>query len=632
MKKSAKITSKIVFISCFIALLSVLIVSGLVTTLFIDFVDSLREEETHTGVMVLDSEIKAETENMADIAKIISASGNMTPPVIQTMWEKNTKNPDYSGAYVLTSGRMIWNTENFALGEELLKQISKGISGIVSDGGRLYAVATCNVGVSGTVIACSDLSSTAIVDRVREKTGSDVTIYLNGKSYNTTLEADEKRLTGIQMTAAVKETVSKGEVYIGKEKLSGRGFYVNYTPLTDFNGEIVGAMFSGCATERSDRQLNMTVFIEIIAAVAVSAAAAFVITFVMNKLVKKPVGEVVKMCRELTAGELNSSDSAFPFVGDEIGEIAQQLTAAKHTLRNIVADISNVLEKMGTGDFTAQPTIDYVGEFVRINHSFGNIKTTLGDIITNINSSANDVMAGAAQMADGSQLLAEGTTKQATAVDELSSTVNEISDNIAKTAENSSKAAELSTDCAQQIIRQGEEMQNMLDAMDLITKHSEEIGNVIRTIEDIAFQTNILALNAAIEAARAGEAGKGFAVVADEVGNLASKSAESASSTKSLISATTEAVKHGAEIADKTAEALHRVTELSQESAKFVAEISTAAEQQAQAVNQVTIGIEQISQVISTNSATAEQSAASCEELSAQARLLKEQVDKLRIR
>ena len=139
-------------------------------------------------------------------------------------------------------------------------------------------------------------------------------------------------------------------------------------------------------------------------------------------------------------------------------------------------------------------------------------------------------------------------------------------------------------------------MERMLEAMDQIEKQSEAISEVIKSIEDIAFQTNILALNAAIEAARAGEAGKGFAVVADEVRNLASKSAESANSTRELISSTINAVQNGSGIAKQTAETL-----------------------------------EQISQVIATNSATAEESAASCEELSAQSRLLQEQVGKLRV-
>lgn len=632
MKRATSIGTKVTFISCVVTIVAALMMSGLVTSVFMTLVNELRGSETNSGVRILEAELNTETESMVDLAKIVSASGNMTPAVLQTTWDRNAKRESYSGAYVLSSGDTIWSTENFHLSDSVLKSVSSGLSGVVVEGGKMYIVASCKVGVSGTVIACSDLSNEYFVDDVKQKTDAEITIFCENKRFSTTLLNEQgKRNIGTEMNAAIWEQVKDGSVYIGSTTILGVNYYVNYTPLEDINGEIVGAYFAGYSTTDSDRQLMISIFIEIGVLAVVCALAALLISKEMKRLIKKPVNEVVKICEQLSSGTLDMPDTQFKFHGDEMGEIADKLTDAKHKLYSYVNDISSVLERMGSGDFSAQPSVEYLGNFEKITVSFGNIKETLTEIIMNMNSSANDVMAGAQQMADGSQLLADGTTKQATAVDELSSTINDISGNITKTAENSAKASELSTECAEKIIRQGEEMQNMLNAMDLIKRHSEEIGNVIRTIEDIAFQTNILALNASIEAARAGEAGKGFAVVADEVGNLASKSAESANSTKALISATAEAVKNGAEIADKTAEALRAVTELSQESARVVAEISSAAEQQSHAVNQVTIGIEQISQVISTNSATAEQSAASCEELSAQAKILKDQVDKLHV-
>lgn len=401
--------------------------------------------------------------------------------------------------------------------------------------------------------------------------------------------------------------------------------------MKDINGSIVGAYFAGYSTAETDKELASAITISALVLVALCAVAAVLLFITMRKLVKKPVAEVVQICGQLSSGALDSPDSDFRFAGDEMGEIAEKLTKAKRNLHSIVGDISRVLSSMSEGDFSAQPGMDYMGNFDEINHSFRLIQETLSGIIRNINGASADVTAGAQQMADGAQLLAEGTTKQATAADELSSTIAEISDNIAKTAENANKASDISTSCADQIIAQGREMNEMLAAMDQIQQQSNAISEVIKTIEDIAFQTNILALNAAIEAARAGEAGKGFAVVADEVRNLASKSAESANSTKALISSTIEAVENGSGIAHKTSDTMRDVIKLSQESANIVADISAAAEQQSEAVKQVSVGIEQISQVIATNSATAEQSAASCEELSAQARILKEQIDRLKI-
>ena len=174
-------------------------------------------------------------------------------------------------------------------------------------------------------------------------------------------------------------------------------------------------------------------------------------------------------------------------------------------------------------------------------------------------------------------------------------------------------------------------MTNMLTAMEVIRYKSTKISEIIKTIEDIAFQTNILALNASVEAARAGAAGKGFAVVADEVRNLATKSQEAANNTNALISDTVKAVNQGAELAQRTADIMVEVIAQTQQTNDIIGEINTAAAAQAEAVTQVSLGISDISGVISQNSATAEETAASCQELASQSNLLKSQVDMFKV-
>jgi methyl-accepting chemotaxis protein len=253
-------------------------------------------------------------------------------------------------------------------------------------------------------------------------------------------------------------------------------------------------------------------------------------------------------------------------------------------------------------------------------------------MFTYINESADQVSSGAGQVSSAAQALSQGATEQASSIQQLSASITEIAGEVNKNAYDASTANTLSLQASAEVERGNEHMKKMTSAMSDISDSSNEIGKIIKTIEDIAFQTNILSLNAAVEAARAGVAGRGFAVVADEVRNLANKSAEAAKNTTALIESSIQAVKSGTKIANETATSLNAIIEGTKKTAELVGEISKASNNQATSINQITLGVDQISAVVQTNSATSEESAATSEELSAQAQALKSMLSALKLK
>lgn len=289
-------------------------------------------------------------------------------------------------------------------------------------------------------------------------------------------------------------------------------------------------------------------------------------------------------------------------------------------------------DEIANGNLDVNITVDTEDEVGNLGSAFRRMTNTINDIMTNINAASEQVAAGAKQVSDSSMALSQGATEQASSVEELSASIEEISSQTKLNADNANEANELAETTKTDAVVGNDEMQMMLKAMDEINESSTNISNIIKVIDDIAFQTNILALNAAVEAARAGQHGKGFAVVAEEVRNLAARSANAAKETTSMIEGSIKKVNDGTKIATDTADALNKIVENISKVATLVGDIAVASNEQASGISQINQGILQVSDVIQTNSATSEESAAASEELSSQAERLKEQVERFQLK
>ena len=369
--------------------------------------------------------------------------------------------------------------------------------------------------------------------------------------------------------------------------------------------------------DTSIRVRNMLLIVAILLSVA-AIVIAVILALMLIRAIVPPIREIQKGMEEIEAGNLNVQlkyESR-----DELGQLSDSVRGMVDSLKAIIHDEDYLFAEMGNGNFDVQTRIaeKYVGDFTSILTSIVKLRDNLNSTLMQINQSADQVSAGSDQVSSGAQALSQGATEQASSVEELAATINEISGNVKANAENAREASRKAAQVKDQAGESSRRMQEMLSAMTDISSSSGEIGKIIKTIEDIAFQTNILALNAA--------------VVADEVRNLAGKSADASKNTSALIEGSLHAVDRGTRIANETADALNQVVDGVQSVTVTIDNISRASDDQAVSIGQVTQGIDQISSVVQTNSATAEESAAASEELSGQAQILKNLVGQFRLK
>lgn len=414
------------------------------------------------------------------------------------------------------------------------------------------------------------------------------------------------------------ESAENGDTDSAREFVFGDEYGDTISQINSLSDQAIDEIQTRLAVQTERIQVQQTVFqFMLLAAFILVAIQIFRTIGFSKKELLRPITKVERQMFELAKGnlhadlDLNTDDS-------EVGRMVYSIGLMKQHLLDIIEEISAILGEMGNGNFNIRIQKEYVGDFTQIKDSFIKIGAEMKETLTTIRDVSGQIDKGSEQLAAAAEDLADGSSVQAGKVSELVIVMETMAQNMERNAKGAEESVEIASSAGQMLAVGNEKMQELKTAIGEISKCSEQIGTIIGTIEDIAFQTNLLSLNAAIEAARAGEAGRGFAVVAEEVKQLAEESAEAARKTTSLIETTIQAVEKGISIADETAENMDEVMVGAKEATEKMGQMAVLLQQDVENMQQINGNINQVSSIVDNNSATSQETAAVSEEQKSQ--------------
>jgi len=492
-----------------------------------------------------------------------------------------------------------------------------------------------NGNVIGVVVCGHDLSNPKYMDMVKDFTGSEVTIFDWDERLMTTIKDNSgNRVVGTKVTdATIIDTVlNRKEDFHQPLTLFDKEYYAHYSPLI-VDGTVYGMLFTGVNIDSAlAGQRSMVLIVSIVGIICGLACFALILLFNV-KSVSRPLAALSSFFRKAgSTGDITTTPEEAALLNQyksRSDEIGQLMTDSVAFIDHII-DMAKELEDVAGGDLSFE--VELLSDTDTIGISLKHMVDNLNGIFAEIQSSSSQVSTGSKQVADGAQSLAQGATEQAASIQELSSSITEIAERTKVNATTANKTSKLSETIKENAEKGSRQMDEMITAVEEINAASKNISKIIKTIDDIAFQTNILALNAAVEAARAGQHGKGFAVVAEEVRNLASKSAQAAKETGNMIQNSMDKAELGSRIASETAESLTDIVTGISESNQLVAAIAKGSEEQSLGIAHINVGIDQVAQVVQQNSATAQESAAASEEMSGQSDMLQQLTSQFKLK
>lgn len=662
--KSSSITKKIV-ITIFLVCVSALLVTGLIIVItvnerftgnekevlnesaqsvsnkaevfferYIAIVEQMAQDKNIQNFMINAqgrSKSLTETEGFMIAAETTDATQKSDSEIILTAYiaqaDYNLASPE-----IIAEGYDVTSKEYYKAVTENKVWITEPYVDTISGGVVITISAPVNVDGSVIGLTAVDIAIDKLTTMVDEYELGD-TGHFSLLTNNNTIVAHKdkdtllKSIEEIELSDNIVQSIKNRDSNVMEYTYNNENYYGNCVKIGDTGWQVLSSLPSSELTSDTNRLILTIVIIFIIL-----LASMLMTIFAVVRRVTRPIRKITDITNKLAAGELDVNIDINS--NDEIGILAKSIKSLTVRLKSYIVYIEEsvrVLDEMAEGNLNVELKNDHEGEFAKLKVALLNVSDTLKKTIGKIKESSYSINMNAEQVSAGAQTLAQGTTEQASAIEELSAEINEIYATIVHNAEYAENAGNKALEASKEVEQGNVQMRDMLAAMDEISNSSNEIGKIIKVIDDIAFQTNILALNAAVEAARAGSAGKGFAVVADEVRNLAGKSAEAAKQTTALIENSIRAINNGTMLAGKTGKSLVEIVDRTSETNDLINEIVKASSGQTVSVNQIKGGIEQISSVIQQNAATAENSAANSEELSGQVQLLNDLVNHFKL-
>jgi len=512
----------------------------------------------------------------------------------------------------------------------------KHVSEIYEDSntGSMAVTLSVPINVNGQVIGevCVDI----LLDKLEQITGDNkfgesgyFTLFTGDNNIAYSKDADKvlKNVTEVGFDEKLVSAIKESNTELIEYEENGEKYVGSLGVIGDTGWKLVSSMSESEFSQATEDLSNKVIFIFLIVGMLL-----LLLIFILITKMTKPIVQIQRVSDKLANGDLDVEINVSS--NDEVGKLAESISSLTDRLKKYIDYIdesSEVLNQFADGDLSLSLKYEYTGEFEKLKKALINVSEMQKQVIGEIKDSSEAINSGAEQIASGASATSQGATEQASSIEELSAGINVLADAIKNTADEAKDAGNKSLEASNKVENGNEKMQELLIAINEISKASGQIGKIIKVIDDIAFQTNILALNAAVEAARAGSAGKGFAVVADEVRNLAGKSAEAAKETTDLIENSLSAISNGTTLARETGRYLEDVVIATEEASRLIGNIVEMANDGAVAIEQIKTGVEQVSSVVQENAASAEESAANSAELASQVERLNELISKFKL-